>query len=411
MRLRRLAAIAVLSAACNDASGPSNGTPRITALPRTLSSGEQTVIGASNEFGFNLLRELEKTRADSNIFMSPLSASMALGMTMNGTAGQTFDEMRASLGFGTQPATEINAAYRSLIELLRGLDKSVDFRIANSIWYRDGFPFSASFLDESRQFFDARVAGLNFDAASAPATINDWVKQSTNGKIPTIVDGSIDADAVMLLINAIYFNGSWTSRFDKSRTRPDQFTTISGTTAPIPMMNRKDTISVGQTADAQVIELPYGGGAYAMTILLPKPGKSVRDVLPSLTAQSWQTAVTGLTNQSLELAMPKFSLEWEALLNDQLKALGMQMAFTPGGADFSRMSATAGRQLFISKVKQKAFVDVHEEGTEAAAVTSVQIDLVSLPPSIRIDRPFLFAIRERLSGTILFMGKIVRPPE
>ena len=411
MRLRRLATLAVLTAACNDPSGPSR-TPRITSLPRALSAGEQAVIGASNTFGFNLLRELEKTRADSNIFMSPLSASMALGMTMNGTAGQTFDEMRASLGFGTQPASEINASYRSLIDLLRGLDNSVDFRIANSIWYRDGFPFSATFLDESRQFFDARVSALDFNAASAPTTINDWVKQSTNGKIPTIIDGAIDADAVMFLINAIYFNGAWTTKFDKSKTRPEPFTTISGATAQVPMMNRsKDTIRVATTADAQIVELPYGGGAFAMTILLPRAGKSIGDVIPSLTAESWQAATANLSNQAMELAMPKFRLEWEALLNDPLKALGMVQAFTPGGADFSRMSETAGRQLFISKVKQKSFVDVHEEGTEAAAVTSVQIDLVSLPPSIRIDRPFLFAIRERLSGTILFMGKIVRPPE
>ncbi len=174
MRLRRLIALVVLSAACTDASGPSDSPPRITALPRTLSAGEQAVIGASNTFGFDLFRELEKTRADSNIFMSPLSATMALGMTMNGAAGQTFDEMRTTLGFGTSPASEINASYRSLIELLRGLDETVDFRIANSIWYRTGFPFETTFLDESRQFFDARVSALDFDAPTAPTTINDW---------------------------------------------------------------------------------------------------------------------------------------------------------------------------------------------------------------------------------------------
>ena len=410
MRLRRLAALAVLTAACNDPNGPSGS--RITTLPRPLTSSEQAVITASNTFGFNLLRELEKTRGDSNIFMSPLSASMALGMTMNGAAGQTFDEMRATLGFGAQPPSQINASYRSLIELLRGLDKSVDFRIANSIWYRDGFPFAASFLDESREYFDARVAGLDFTRPSAPTTINDWVKQSTNGKIPTIIDGAIDGDAVMFLINAIYFNGSWTTRFDKAKTRPDQFTTISGTTAPVAMMHRaRDTVRVAATPDAQLVELPYGRGAYAMTILLPRDGKSVRDVIATLSGDAWTTAVGSLASQSFELAMPKFTLEWDALLNDPLQALGMRQAFGPGGADFTRMSTAAGRQLFISKVKQKAYVDVHEDGTEAAAVTSVQIDLVSLPPSIRIDRPFVFAIRERLSGTIVFMGKIVRPPE
>jgi serine protease inhibitor len=411
MRLTGLFALVVL-AACSDPNAPSGRPAPITALPRTLSSGEQAVIVGSNAFGFGLLRELDRTRADSNIFMSPLSASMALGMTMNGAAGQTFDEMRTALAFGTRSAAEINASYRSLIDLLRGLDKAVDFRIANAIWYRAGFPFEQTFLDESRQFFDARVSGLDFGAPSAVPTINDWVNQSTNGKIDKIVEGPIASDVVMYLINAIYFNGSWTTRFDKSQTRPDQFTTVSGTTAPIVMMRRTDTVRVAETADAQVLDLPYGGGAFSMTILVPKPGKSIGAVVSSLTAESWQAAVSTTTARSVELQMPKFSLRWEALLNDPLQALGMRQAFEGGRADFSRMSSTAGDRLYISRVKQKSFVDVHEEGTEAAAVTSVEVRVTCAcgPQVIRIDRPFVFAIRERLSGTIIFLGKIVRPP-
>lgn len=412
MRLSGLFAIVALAAACHDPNAPSGGSPRITALPRALSSGEQAVIGASNTFGFNLLRELDRTRADSNIFMSPLSASMALGMTMNGAAGQTFDEMRSALAFGTRPSAEINASYRSLIDMLRTLDKTVDFRIANSIWYRTGFPFEATFLDESKQFFDARVSPLDFAAASSVPTINSWVNESTNGKIDKILDGPIGDDVVMYLINAIYFNGAWTSRFDKNLTRQDQFTTINGTTAPIAMMRRTDTVRVAETADAQVVDLPYGGGAFAMTIIMPKPGKSISGLVSSLSADSWQAAVATTTARSVELQMPKFTLRWEALLNDPLQALGMRLAFQGDVADFTRMSRAAGNRLYISKVKQKSFVDVHEEGTEAAAVTSVEVRVTCTcgPQVIRIDRPFVFAIRERLSGTILFLGKIVRPP-
>ena len=412
MRLRGLLALVGLVAACHDPNAPSGAAPRITALPRALTNGEQAVIGASNAFGFGLLRELDRTRADSNIFMSPLSASMALGMTMNGAAGQTFDEMRAALAFGTRPAAEINASYRSLIDMLRALDPTVDFRIANSIWYRAGFPFEQTFLDESRQFFDARVSGLDFASSNAVPSINDWVRQSTNGKIDKIVDGPIPNDVVMYLINAIYFNGSWTTRFDRNQTRTEPFHTIGGTTAPIAMMRRTDTIRVAETADAQVVDLPYGGGAYTMTILLSKEGKSLRDVVATLTADAWQAAVTGATARSVELQMPKFTLRWEALLNDPLQALGMRQAFQGDVADFTRMSRDAGNRLYISKVKQKAFVDVHEEGTEAAAVTSVEIRVTCAcgPQVIRIDRPFVFAIRERLSGTVLFLGKIVRPP-
>ncbi|HTK50466.1 MAG TPA: serpin family protein [Gemmatimonadaceae bacterium] len=412
MRLSGLLATVAVVAACSDSTGPSGGARRITELPRALSSGEQALIGASNTFGFNLLRELDRTRADSNIFMSPLSASMALGMTMNGASGQTFDEMRSTLGFGAQPSAEINASYRSLIDMLRALDQTVDVRIANAIWYRAGFPFEASFLDESKQFFDAKVAPLDFAAAGAVPTINDWVKASTNGKIDNIVDGPISADVVMYLINAIYFNGGWTTRFDKSLTKPDEFTTVDGSSAPVAMMHRTDTVRVAETADMQVVELPYGGGAFAMTILLPKPGESIAATVSSLSSDSWQLTVAAATPQKVDLYMPRFSLRWDALLNDPLQSLGMRLAFQGDVADFTRMSRTAGNQLYISKVKQKAFVDVHEEGTEAAAATSVEISVTCTcgPRVIRIDRPFVFAIRERLSGTILFLGKIVRPP-
>jgi serpin B len=312
---------------------------------------------------------------------------MALGMTMNGAAGQTFDEMRAALAFGTRPAAEINASYRSLIDMLRALDPTVDFRIANSIWYRAGFPFEQTFLDESRQFFDARVSGLDFASSKRGALHQRLGQQSTNGKIDKIVDGPIPNDVVMYLINAIYFNGSWTTRFDRNQTRTEQFHTIGGTTAPIAMMRRTDTIRVAETADAQVVDLPYGGGAYTMTILLPKEGKSLRDVVATLTADAWQAAVTGATARSVELQMPKFTLRWEALLNDPLQALGMRQAFQGDVADFTRMSRDAGNPLYISKVKQKAFVDVHEEGTEAAAVTSVEIRVTcACGPSGHSDR-------------------------
>ncbi len=412
MRLSGLLATVAVVAACSDATGPSGGARRITELPRALSSGEEAVIGASNAFGFNLLRELDRTRADSNIFMSPLSASMALGMTMNGASGQTFDEMRSTLGFGAQPSAEINASYRSLIDMLRALDPTVDVRIANAIWYRTGFPFDATFLDESKQFFDAKVAPLDFAAAGAVPTINDWVKASTNGKIDNIVDGPIPADVVMYLINAIYFHGAWTTRFDKSLTKPDQFTTVDGSAAPVAMMHRTDTVRVAETADMQVVELPYGGGAFAMTLLLPKPGGSLAAMVSSLSSDVWRSTVAAATPQKVDLYMPKFSLRWDALLNDPLQSLGMRLAFQGDVADFTRMSRAAGNQLYISKVKQQAFVDVHEEGTEAAAATSVEISVTCTcgPPVIRIDRPFVFAIRERLSGTILFLGKIVRPP-
>jgi serpin B len=397
-------------AACGAPSAPDAAPARITTLPRPLSTTEIAVVGASNSFGFNLLRQVNTSFADSNVFLSPLSASMALGMTMNGAVGQTFDEMRSALGFAGQTYDELNRSYQSLIALLRGLDSRVDFRIANAIFFRQAFggAVEASFLSDSRTYFDAEVSGLDFGSPQAVTTVNRWASDKTNGKIPKVIE-SIGDEIVLLLLNAIYFKGDWRAGFDRNQTANLPFTTLKGASITTPTMYRKGGFRLGSTPDAQVIELPYGGDAFAMTILLPRQGVSVNTVAEGLTPQAWQTATANLTDSDLELYLPKFKITWEDTLNDELKRMGMRIAFIGDVADFSRISRSHGPHLYISFVKQNAFVDVNEVGTEAAAVTTVGVGVTSLPPQIRIDRPFLFAIRERLSGTILFMGKIVEP--
>jgi serpin B len=397
--------------ACSDSSGPGGAPPRITALPRQLSGTEQAVVVASNTFGFNLLREVNKSFADSNVFLSPLSASMALGMTMNGAVGTTFTEMRSALGFGGQSYDELNAAYETLIGLLLELDPKVDFQIANAIFYRLAFAQSieASFLDDARRHFDAEVSGLDFGTPGAVTTVNDWARTNTNGKIPKVID-SIDDEIVMLLMNAIYFKGDWRAGFAKSDTKDLPFRTIKGTSISTPTMYRRGGFRLGHAAGGTtIVELPYGGDAFVMTIVLPPQGASVNSVAASLDANSWTQLTANLEDSDLELFMPKFKLAWEDTLNNELETMGMRQAFIPDGADFSRISRTQGPHVFISFVKQNSFVDVNEVGTEAAAVTTVGIGITSLPPQVRIDRPFLFAIREQLSGTVLFLGKIVEP--
>jgi serine protease inhibitor len=407
--LRLLVAVAglTIATACGDSSGPEGPPAAITSLPRPLSDAERSVIDASNTFAFGLLREVNATRARENVFISPLSASMALGMTLNGTNGETQGEMRGALGFETQSLDDINASYRSLITLLRGLDRRVEFSLANAIWYRESFgpQVSQSFLETTRTFFDARVAALDFGAPSAVSTINDWVKQSTNGKIAEIVK-EIPANVVMYLMNAIYFKGAWRERFDPAKTRAEPFRLTSGELVDVPMMSRSMPVKVGTRAGAQIAELPYGGGAYVMTIVLPAAGASVDDVVAQLSSGTWSQVVDDLHDAETVVSLPKFKLEWEGQLNDELQRLGIVKAF--GDADFTGLSPSAGRSLRISEVKQKTFVDVNEEGTTAAAVTSVAI-VDSAPIPFKVDRPFLFAIRERISGTILFLGKIVDP--
>jgi serine protease inhibitor len=404
------AGAALAAAACSHSIDPGAAPTTLTELPRSLTGAEQRVLGAANDFTFALFHQLTDAQRGKNVFVSPLSVSMALGMTMNGAAGTTFDQMRAALAFGTASPQEINAGYEGLIGLLRGLDRAVDFKIANSIWHEQTFPFHQSFFDAVRGPFGAEVRGLDFTSPSAVSTINSWVNAQTNGKIPTILD-EIPEDARMYLINAIYFKGSWRQRFDPAKTQTAEFTTAAGAKQPVSLMHSQHSMRYLETPELQAVDLAYGSDAFAMTIILPKPGKDVEALAASLGREQWDGWIAQFHQAEVDLYLPKLKLAYERALNDDLQALGMRQAFVPGSADFTRMSPR-GADLFISLVKHKAYVDVHEEGTEAAAVTSVEIRVVSAPvvPTMRVDRPYLFAIRERLSGTILFIGKIVAVP-
>jgi serine protease inhibitor len=402
-------ALTVALAGCESIFGPGDGkTVPLTELPRALSASEQEVIGASNRFAFDLLRETSARDTASNVFLSPLSASMALGMTMNGARGETFTGMRGTLGFGALDQNEINASYRSLIDLLLGLDTSVDVRLANSTWVHTGFPLHDSFVQSSRKHFDATVAELDFKAPAAVKTINSWASRSTEGKIKTILE-EIPANVVMYLMNAIYFKGSWTRQFDPKLTREAAFHREDGGEQRVRMMHlRETTVRHLRTAEAEMIELPYGREAFSMTVVLPAHGGTLEGLVASLNAQTWSAWMDQLTERRMDVFLPRFRLEYEKVLNETLKALGMEIAFSPGSADFTGMSRARG--LYIDEVKQKSFIEVNEEGTEAAAVTSVAMALSSGPPPFRADRPFLVVIRERLSGTILFIGAVGAPP-
>ncbi len=382
----------------------------IESLPRDLSRAEQSLIAADNAFGLRLFREVVEQDGGGNVFISPLSVAMALGMTYNGAAGATRDSMQAALALEGLSLVEVNESYRDLIDLLVGLDPSVEFLLANSIWLREGFPAEASFLETNREYFDAQVAALDFDAPSAVPTINGWVSDQTNGRIDTIVEPPIDASTVMFLINAIYFNGSWTARFDPDLTRDGTFRLAAGGEKRVRMMSHSEPIELRQYGDGQLqaIDLTYGGKAYSMTILLPRQASGTMDLVASLDADRWEAIVSGLGGSEAMVVMPKFRLEYELELQDALTALGMGVAFDPNRADFSNIFA-GPPNLFISRVKHKTFVDVNEEGTEAAAVTGVEVGVTSAPSTIVIDRPFVFAIREKFSGTILFIGLVMDP--
>ena len=403
------AAIGVAAAQCREA--PPTAPVLITHLPRELTAAEGRLVTADNRFAFKLFGEIARQASpDSNLFISPLSAAMALGMAYDGAAGTTQAEMQRALELTGMTLDDVNQSYRSLIALLRGLDPGVAFTLANSVWYRPSLTLTPEYLAAARTYFDARVQSLDFASPAAAPTINGWVNDQTSGKIPAIVSDPVPDDVVAYLINAIYFKGDWTMQFDPARTKPGPFTLANGAQTSVPMMTHGRTVTIGllHDGDVTVLDLPYSARAFTMTIALPREPGGIDSLVAGLTEERWNRWTAALDSVALEVHLPKFTLTYELTMNAALKALGMPSAFCDSGhGDFARMNPTG--QLCITDVRHKAFVDVNEEGTEAAAATAVGIGIVSLPPSVVVDRPFVFAIRERLSGTILFLGRVMNP--
>jgi serpin B len=398
--------VGFLLANCGDATGPEPGDP-ILGLPRDLSVAETKLIEADNRFALKLFREINRQEGGSNVFVSPLSVAMALGMTYNGASGATQEAMRQTLELTDMSLEEVNQSYRDLIDLLVDLDPVVELLIANSIWYREDLTFEQAFLNAMQEFFDARVSALDFGATGASQTINGWVRDNTNGLIEEIVPAAIPANIVMYLINAIYFKGDWASQFDKDLTAAGPFTLESGAQTTADMMWHAEAAPVGYLRQdgVAIVDLPYGGRAFSMTILLPEAHDGIDRLLESMTVENWASWMAAVDSTELVVSIPKFTLEYELTMNDVLGALGMEVAFTPL-ADFTKLFAPGG--IWIDEVKHKAVVRVDEAGTTAAAVTSVSMT-DSAPMPLVVDRPFVFAIREKYSGTVLFMGKVMDP--
>jgi serine protease inhibitor len=375
-------------------------------INRELSTLEKRLVTSGNSFGLDLFKQVNADQAGQNVFISPLSVSMALGMTLNGANAATRDSMAKTLGFAAMSAQDINESYQSLMGLLTQIDPGVTMQIANSIWHRSTFAVEQSFIDVNRLYFNAVVRGLDFTNPTAPTTINTWVQEATNGKIEGIVDPPIPPETMMFLINAVYYKGTWTYEFKKTDTRNAFFTLSGGTQKLVPMMNQSGNHRVASTSTADALDLPYGTDRFSMMILLPPAGVSVEGFVSSLDEAGLALISEGLRGREIDIAVPKFRLEYKNSLKPMLKRMGMSLAFSDF-ADFSKINPNV--PLCITDVKHKTFVEVNEEGTEAAAVTSVEIGVTSIGSSFRVDRPFVFMIRENKSGAILFIGKIVDP--
>ncbi|MDE2875920.1 MAG: serpin family protein [Gemmatimonadota bacterium] len=405
-RVIALSAALALLAACGDPIGPGDPGLPLEELPRPLTLGEATVIERSNVFGIDLLREVLEADDRTNVVLSPLSASMVLAMTLNGAAGTTLDGMRTALRLEGLSHTEINDSYRGLTSLLTGLDPLVEVSIANSVWANERYSFYRAFFDAVTDHFGGRAESRDFGDPNTLREINAWVDRSTRGLIERILEeGEFDPGLALLLLNAVYFDGRWRAGFDPEDTGPGAFTRDDGSTVTVDMMHLTDVeLPYGRTDDLVAVELPYGRGAYSMVVALPRGG-TPREVLAGMDASGWDALVGSFEPRVLDgLALPRFVMEYDSFLNDALTDMGMGIAFTRQ-ADFSDISP---EPLCMDFVRQKTFIEVDEAGTRAAAVTAVGVRAVSFF-GFQVDRPFLFAIRERLSGTILFIGVIGDP--
>ncbi|MFV0331990.1 MAG: serpin family protein [Dysgonomonas sp.] len=382
------------------------------AKPIVMKAQFENKLKNNNEFAFDLFKATYKNEDKTNLFISPLSVDMALGMTWNGAAGETKTEMQAALRNQGYTAEDINEYAKTLREALINADPSTKLAIANSIWTRSGFNVEQAFIDVNKTNYNAEVKALDFSSPNAVKEINNWCATNTNNKIPTILD-EIPSSTIMYLINAIYFKGIWKYQFDKKNTQDLPFTKENGITQNVKMMSQ--TENLGYTADenARYLEMPYGNKAFSMIIALPQPEKDINSIIQNISSDSWDNATKNMQVRSINLQLPRFKVECEYYMEkDILPDMGMKLAFSRSLADFTGINKDG--DLYISLVKHKTFVEVNEEGTEAAAVTVVGIDYTSGPSqsiNFSVNQPFLFAIKENSTGAILFIGKIGEIPE
>lgn len=377
-----------------------------------VSAGTKQLIESDNQFGIELFRQIIAGQSsDTNTLVSPLSVSLALAMTYNGAAGDTKTAMEETMHLEGLTKQQINESYRSLMKELLSVDPKVTMELAQSIWYHQDFSVEEDFLNVNREYYDAQVEPLDFCAPDAVDIINQWCSDQTHGKIQEILD-RIPDEAVMYLINALYFNGTWKYEFDPSLTDRQPFYLNDGSEITTDMMHMEGDVRYQYNELFQAVELPYGRGNYTMVCLMPNQDIGVDGLAEQMTSEKWDQWMQSFEKRGCYLSLPKFKFRFFDLLNESLQKMGMAVAFDRYNADFSGINPVV--QLYINRVLHKTFIEVDEKGTEAAAVTVVEVAEVSASgggSAIRVtfDRPFLFAIREVSTGTIVFLGKVENP--
>lgn len=401
------------------------GTPEGTANPKETDNtktnsmeisehaeyGErdyELIVGGNNVLGMKLLKDLS-ARENGNIFVSPTSLYTALAMVYNGADGATKDEIANVLEVDNLPPEEMNRANASLISKLSSDSADINLNIANSIWVAEPYKLLQNFHESSETYYRAKIETIDMTDPVSSDLINTWVSDETNGKIKKMAEKPLAANMVAMLLNAVYFNGNWQLPFAEELTEEQAFYMAKDSTVQVPLMALQGELSYMETENFQAVSLPYGDGEMNMHVFLPAEDSSLAEFKTAMNEEKWAGWLTAFEPKLGTVMLPKFKMEYEVMLNDTLKSLGMQTAFS--SVDLSNMFETSSG-LFISEIIQKSYIDVSEKGTEAAASTSVAIaESTADEPSfeVKVNRPFFFAITDEETGAIVFMGSIENP--
>jgi serpin B len=393
--------VLMVMAVCKPAEPPPQDTPRL-------------IVAGNTNFACAIYAKLRGRQG--NLFFSPYSISTALAMTSVGARGLTETQMTKTLQFPTEIGNEhFHKEFGSIIRQLNqaGAKGGFELVVANALWGQKDYKFLPDFLTLVKTNYEGDLQQVDFlgQTETARKTINDWVESKTKDKIKELIKpGTLDSMTRLVLTNAIYFKGKWASQFKPAQTREEPFTLLGGEKKDVPMMTQTADFNYMETADLQGLAMPYVGNGLSMIVLLPKKIDGIKDLEEQLTADNISTWLGHLRKREVRVSFPKFKMTSEFGLADVLKSMGMTDAFLPDKADFTGM--TGNKDLFISAVVHKAYVDVNEEGTEAAAATGVKMVMTSIGPAMpvfRADHSFIFLIRDNLSGSILFIGRVIDP--
>ena len=365
------------------------------------------IVSSQTKFGLKLFQKTMEQNPEANTFISPFSVGFALSMLYNGAEGVSQQELSSLLEVMDLSLAEVNQGNKLLVETLEKSDSEVQIAIANSLWSQSGFPIQKPFLATNQQYYNAKIEELDFSRPKSADKINSWVAENTQNKITQILD-RISPQQALFLINAIYFKGQWQSKFNPDNTKEESFYLANGSTIQHPLMVNRGEYKYYENEDLQLVNLPYGSGRLGMNVFLPKQNSNLTQFLTQLNEENLDTWLQQMRIKEGNLQLPRFKQEYETNLNQTLQQLGVSSIFDSQRANFAALS---DKSVAVDEIKHKAVIEVNEEGTEAAATTSIGITTtsVTIPFNMIVNRPFFYTIQDNETGAIVFMGTVQNP--